>query len=93
MFCLEPPRVVSISDLSFDWIFTFLGESYGRWRKIKPIDVRYDKSCHNDLSLGHEIKLHFPLSTSALIFLAEETFLCSFVLVRARFLLAPFQLL
>lgn len=39
MFCLEPPRVVSISDLSFDWIFTFLGESYGRWRKIKPIDV------------------------------------------------------
>lgn len=74
MFRLEPPRVVSISDLSFDWIFTSLGESYDGWRKIKPIDVRYDKSCHNDLSLGHEIKLHFPLSTSTLIFWQKTLF-------------------
>lgn len=74
MFCLEPPRVVSISDLSFDWIFTFLGESYDGCRKIKPIDARYDKSCHNDLSLGHEIKLHFPLSTSAFIFWQKTLF-------------------
>lgn len=93
MFRLEPRRVVSISDLSFDWIFASLGESYDRWRKIKPIDVRYDKSCHNDLSLGHEIKLHFPLSTSTFIFWQKTLFLCSFVLVQARFLPAQFQLL